>query len=84
MATTSTTAATTTTTTGSHSKPSESLLEIKDLIKFKLAKGECCSLAECKRFVHAVIAASEAGGLYKLNAVDTHSLRKRLVWRLNP
>jgi hypothetical protein len=23
-------------------------------------------------------------GLYKLNAVDTHGLKARLVWRLNP
>ena len=36
------------------------MVEIKDLIRHKLARGECCTLAECKRFVSVIVAASEA------------------------
>jgi len=41
-------------------KPSASLVTIKDHVKGRLATGSCCSLAECKQFVHAIVAASEA------------------------
>lgn len=46
--------------TGTPSKPSESLVAIKDRIRSALARGESCSLAECKAFVRDVVAASEA------------------------
>ena len=52
------------------SAPTEDLSSIKERIKDRLASGETCTLAECKRMVQSILAASEAQATEDLELIE--------------